>query len=103
VIHFRFSQGFAGLAAKLPYSECRYAIYEHEWKTHDGRQVSKIWFISWFPNNSTPYDKMAYTTAKKYLREFLDGVYDVQSSTTDELEIAMFGPKEEEEESDEDF
>ena len=47
----------------LPYTDSRYAVYDHEFKTADGRSSSKLWFISWFPNNSTPYNKMAYTVS----------------------------------------
>ena len=45
----------------LPFSDSRYAIYDQEYLTPDGRPTSKLWFVSWFPVNSTPYNKMAYT------------------------------------------
>jgi len=39
------------------------AVYDHEFTTADGRPTSKLWFLSWFPVNSTPYNKMAYTVS----------------------------------------
>lgn len=52
---------FEDLKKDLPYTDSRYVVFDQEFTTHDGRQTSKLWFISWFPNNSTPYNKMAYT------------------------------------------
>ncbi len=59
-------QTFADLKKALPYTDCRFAVFDHDVKTADGRQTSKLWFISWLPNNSTPYHKMAYTVRKIY-------------------------------------
>lgn len=52
---------FQDLKKDLPYTDSRYVVYDQDYTTPDGRQASKIWFISWFPNNSIPYNKMAYT------------------------------------------
>ena len=64
----------------LPFTDSRYAVFDQEYKTHDGRATSKIWFVSWFPSNSTPYNKMAYTSAKAKFRDIIPGVFDVQAS-----------------------
>mmetsp|Transcript_7918 Transcript_7918/g.14368 ORF Transcript_7918/g.14368 Transcript_7918/m.14368 type:complete len:171 (-) Transcript_7918:71-583(-) len=86
--------------AALPYTECRYCVYEHEYKTHDGRPTDKLFFMSWMPNNATPYGKMAYAEAKGVIRALLDGVFDTSASNLDQIEVE-FGIKEEEgEESD---
>ena len=66
--------------------ECRYCVYDQDSKTSDGRQIAKLWFICWCPNNSTAYHKMAYTSAKAKLRETLIGVFDTQAACTDELD-----------------
>jgi cofilin len=66
--------------ASLPFTDCRFAVYDQEYKTADGRPASKIWFISWFPQNSTPYNKMAYTTAKTHFRDAIPGVFDAMAS-----------------------
>ena len=83
------AETFADFKSSLPYTDARYGIFDQEYKTHDGRPASKLWFVSWLPNNSTPYNKMAYTSAKGKFRESLPGVFDVQSSTVEELESAL--------------
>eukprot|EP00622_Pseudochattonella_farcimen_P006727 FR742582.1.p1 GENE.FR742582.1~~FR742582.1.p1 ORF type:complete len:172 (+),score=38.47 FR742582.1:37-552(+) len=83
----------------LPFADCRYAVYEHEYKTHDGRPTDKIFFLSWMPHNSTPYGKMAYAEAKGVLRALFDGVFDSSAANIEGVEVA-FGLKEEDEEED---
>jgi cofilin len=71
---------------RLPYSDCRYAIYDQDYRTADGRPASKLWFISWFPNSATTHVKMAYTSAKGKLRETILGVFDTQAASVEELD-----------------
>jgi cofilin len=85
----------------LPYSEPRYGVFDQDYKSEDGRPVNKLWFVSWSPTNSTPHNKMAYSSAKGKFRELLKGVFDTQAANTDDLEEA-FGLKVEEEEDDDD-
>ena len=63
----------AGLGKALPFSDCRYAVYDHEYKTYDGRLASRIYFITWLPRNATPQAKMGYTTGKRYVRDVFTG------------------------------
>ena len=77
-------------------------IFDQEYKTHDGRLASKLWFVSWLPNNSPPYNKMAYTSAKGKFRDSLPGVFDTQASSIDELDTNL-GLKGLEEEEDNEF
>jgi cofilin len=110
---------YEDLKSDLPFTDCRYAIYDQDYVTNDGRPASKIWFISWFPNNSTPYNKMAYTSAKTKFREQIAGVFDIQCSryllpiknfltcnnivySLEEMD-AQFRPRKEEDEDDGDF
>ena len=74
------AETFQDFKTKLPYTDCRYGIFDQEYRTYDGRPASKIWFVSWLPVNSNPYNKMAYTSAKARFRESLPGVFDVQAS-----------------------
>ena len=64
-------------------------------------QANKLFFLSWFPNNATPYSKMAYTQAKSKVREVFTGVFDIMARTTEEARCAIVG--EQEEESDQEF
>lgn len=73
----------------LPFTECRYCIYDQDYKTTDGRIASKLWFISWFPKNSTTYHKMAYTSAKTKFREAIPGVFDTQVSSLEDLDCNL--------------
>eukprot|EP01034_Spumella_vulgaris_P032856 gene32856-40557_t len=73
----------------LPFTDCRYAIYDQDYKTADGRPASKLWFVSWFPTNATTYHKMAYTSAKTKFREFIPGVFDTQVSSLEELDTNL--------------
>jgi len=38
------------MADSLPDDECRYALIDIEFTTEDGRETSKMLFISWFLN-----------------------------------------------------
>ena len=57
---------------RTPRAAARYAVYDHEFSTHDGRLASKLFFISWLPRNATPQAKMGYTTGK-VIRERKEG------------------------------
>jgi cofilin len=65
----------------MPYTDCRYGVFDQDYTTKDGRKASKLWFVSWLPMNATPYHKMAYTSAKTKFRETLTGIFDFQAST----------------------
>jgi hypothetical protein len=51
-------------------------VYDHAYKTYDGRPANKLIFVTWLPLNSTTHQQMAYTHGKKLLREQLTGVFD---------------------------
>jgi cofilin len=70
--------GFDELKAALPFTECRFCIFDQDYTTLDGRPASKLWFVSWFPQNATTHHKMAYTSLKGKLCESLPGVFDTQ-------------------------
>jgi hypothetical protein len=99
------SQTYEQLKKTLPFTECRYAIYDQDYKTADGRPASKLWFISWFPNNSSTHMKMAYAAAKGKFRDTIPGVFDMQVASIEDLDSNMgFGePEGEEDDGDFDF
>jgi len=90
----------AEFKAALPYTDCRYAVYDYEFTTKDGRITDRLLFLTWMPHNATPYSKMAYASGKGMLREGLDGVLDCTASSLDAIEVA-FGIEEEKPDSDE--
>ncbi|TYZ62324.1 hypothetical protein PybrP1_009347 [[Pythium] brassicae (nom. inval.)] len=73
---------FADFMHALPDSDCRYAVYDHEFLTADGRKSSKLFFVTW-------YFKMAYTHAKSTIRAVCDGALDVNANSKSEIEQAM--------------
>ncbi|KAF1334349.1 Actin depolymerizing factor, partial [Globisporangium splendens] len=105
------SAGFADFLHALPDSDCRYAVYDHEFLTSDGRKSSKLFFVTWcalsmglsvlhyfiltivcyarIPQNSNPQFKMAYTHAKSTIRAVCDGALDVNANTKKEIEQSM--------------
>ena len=64
----------------LPFTDCRYCVFDQDYESPDGRKVSRIWFISWFPKNATPYNKVAYASGKIKFGEMLPGAFDCQVS-----------------------
>eukprot|EP00603_Paraphysomonas_imperforata_P007523 CAMPEP_0114418586 /NCGR_PEP_ID=MMETSP0103-20121206/3575_1 /TAXON_ID=37642 ORGANISM="Paraphysomonas imperforata, Strain PA2" /NCGR_SAMPLE_ID=MMETSP0103 /ASSEMBLY_ACC=CAM_ASM_000201 /LENGTH=168 /DNA_ID=CAMNT_0001586953 /DNA_START=55 /DNA_END=561 /DNA_ORIENTATION=+ len=93
--------------ACLSHTDCRYAVFDQDFLTADGRPTSKIWFVSWFPSNATPYNKMAYTTAKTKFRDTIPGVQDCVATNFDELLAVQMaggtGKTEDSDESDNEF
>mmetsp|Transcript_19100 Transcript_19100/g.58795 ORF Transcript_19100/g.58795 Transcript_19100/m.58795 type:complete len:182 (-) Transcript_19100:51-596(-) len=89
--------GLPEMLAALPDADSRYVIFDHEYTTYDGRPTNKLFFLSWFPSNSTPYSKMAYTQAKSKVREVFTGVFDIMARTLDEARCLIVGEAESEE------
>eukprot|EP00457_Paulinella_chromatophora_P023144 gb/GEZN01026423.1/.p1 GENE.gb/GEZN01026423.1/~~gb/GEZN01026423.1/.p1 ORF type:complete len:153 (+),score=32.96 gb/GEZN01026423.1/:20-478(+) len=58
----------------LPDTECRYAVYDFEYKTKDGRQTDKLFFIFWTPPNCNQENRVVYSQAKQYILKELTGV-----------------------------
>jgi len=87
--------------SKMPPTDCRFAIFDLETKTNDGRITSKLFFISWLPNNATPHKKMGYTAAKAVFREKFTGVFDVMAKVEKDLQVCLQLCKEDEDDGDE--
>ncbi|RLN50111.1 hypothetical protein BBJ28_00003912 [Nothophytophthora sp. Chile5] len=83
------SATFTDFMAALPDSDCRYAVYDHEFLTPDGRKSSKIFFVTWIPQNSHPGFKMAYTHAKSAIQAVCDGCFEVSAVIKKEIEQGM--------------
>lgn len=63
--------------SKLPFAYCRYGVFDQDFTTADGRPASKLWFVTWAPENATPANKMGFTSAKGKFKDMLAGVFDV--------------------------
>lgn len=83
------SATFEDFHAALPDSDCRYAVYDHEFQTADGRKSSKLFFVTWIPQNSHPGFKMAYTHAKSAIQSVCGGCYEVSAVLKKEIAQGM--------------
>lgn len=54
--------------------QCRYGVYDAEYKLNDGQTRQKLVFFLWSPENATIKQKMIYTSSKEYLRKALVGI-----------------------------
>ena len=64
------SAGPEELRAALPFSDCRYAVYDQEILTPDGRKTNKLFFFSWLPHNATPQNKVHRKSVFRFFLPF---------------------------------
>lgn len=57
----------------LSETQPRFAIYDYEYKTDDGRATSTLYFIYWVPQNSNQVEKILVSSAKQNFAACLDG------------------------------
>ena len=77
---------FEEFLALLPPNECRYAIYDMNFSTNDGRPGNKLVMVSWAPDSSSVKSKMIYAGSKDALSRALVGV-SVKVTATDMSEL----------------
>ena len=96
---------YEDLKKSLPFTDCRFAVYDHEkMDPARGVPVNKLWFIVWNPNNSSTYNKMAYTAAKQKLFSGLAAALnEVTVRSAEELDSALGLEAEDSDESDMDL
>jgi len=68
------STKFEDFLGDLPRDDCRYAIYDMEFTTNDGRPGSKLVSIAWAPDSSKVKAKMLYAGSKDALNRVFVGV-----------------------------
>ncbi|KAK1305040.1 hypothetical protein QJS10_CPA01g00730 [Acorus calamus] len=84
------AESYDDFLAALPENDCRYAIYDFDFVTHENCQKSKIFFIAWSPSISRIRPKMLYATSKDRFRRELDGIhYEIQATDPSELDIEV--------------
>jgi len=54
--------------------ECRYGVYDAEYKLKDGQNRTKLVFFLWSPENATVKQKMVYTSSKDAIKKALVGI-----------------------------
>jgi hypothetical protein len=96
--------GVAELCAALSDREPRYIAYDHEFKTHDGRTTSKIYFIYWIPHNANQEICVLYTNSLNEVRNDLTGIaHNYTYKTHSELNELLGDGGDDDEESEEEF
>jgi cofilin len=70
----------ADFVKALPESEARYAVFDYEFTTKDGRKTSKIYFVIWTPAAALARSKMFYTSQRRALDKAFTGVEDLTAS-----------------------
>ena len=82
---------FEKFLSLLPEMESRYAVLDWDVTTDDGRQFSKLFFISWVPDSCKAKEKMLYASSKQSLRNALSGVHlDHQAADMDDVTEEIF-------------
>ncbi|SPQ96743.1 ADF-H domain-containing protein [Plasmodiophora brassicae] len=80
------NKNWEDLVATIPGSNCRYIVYDYEYKTSDGRQASKLYLIFWKPLNSNDQDKVLYAQTMPKFMDLLTGVVKATASEEEEIE-----------------
>mmetsp|Transcript_16807 Transcript_16807/g.19237 ORF Transcript_16807/g.19237 Transcript_16807/m.19237 type:complete len:138 (+) Transcript_16807:28-441(+) len=71
----------------LPKTEARYGVFDYAFKTDDGRDVSKIIFIYWSPDDGPSRPKMIYAITKEDFKKKLVGIAkDLQANSLADVE-----------------
>ena len=95
------------LAALLTETQPRFIVYDHEYKTADGRSTDKLYLIAYIPASAHAKEKMLYTSQKISLKEVLGGgLFDMNVTSVAEIGAELKkndGDDEDEEEEMSDF
>ena len=71
----------------LPQNSCRYVVYDFDFKSDDGRDMSKILFIVWAPDSAKIKEKMLITSSKDAVKKKLVGIgKEVQATDASEVD-----------------
>jgi cofilin len=54
--------------------QCRYGVFDAEYKLKDGQTRQKLVFFLWSPEGAVIKQKMIYTSSKDYLKKALVGI-----------------------------
>jgi cofilin len=83
---------FDDFMKELPFSECRYIVYDHERLKEDqygSRMAAKVFFITWQPVPAPTQFKMLYSTERRILSQAFKGVEDIVAVKRDDVMVAV--------------
>lgn len=83
---------FAAFKAKMPADAPRYAVYDLEFKTNDGRMESKVVFVMYSPDNcANGQSRFVYAQSKDGIKQKLNPVHkELQINDPSDLNEAEF-------------
>ncbi|EGF98777.1 uncharacterized protein MELLADRAFT_73515 [Melampsora larici-populina 98AG31] len=81
------SQDYDDFLGDLPGEACRYAVYDFEFESGEGKR-NKLCFYAWSPDNAPIKNKMLYASSKDALRRSLVGI-GVEIQGTDLSEVSF--------------
>ncbi len=84
--HCKMEGSFDDFLALIPEEDCRYALYDKEFTTNDGRTTSKLVLITWAPDTAKVKSKMVYAGSKEALNRAFNGV-GIKINATDLSEL----------------
>ncbi len=79
------------LCKELPEHDCRFVVFDYEYKTTDGRPADKLFFINWNPRSAATTTQMDYLTGRPAIRNICDGCFDVSATTSGEIKTGIIG------------
>ncbi|KDN52042.1 hypothetical protein K437DRAFT_266906 [Tilletiaria anomala UBC 951] len=80
------SASYDDFVAELPPTDCRYAVYDLEYDSDEGKR-NKICFFAWSPDDAKIKQKMLYASSKDAIRKSLTGIQ-TEIQGTDFSEVA---------------
>eukprot|EP01041_Mallomonas_annulata_P009354 gene9354-19405_t len=82
------SAEFSAFTSDLPSNEPRYAVYDMDFTTTDGRPSNKVVQISWSPDTAKVKDKMVYAASKDAFLNAMVGLgTKIQATDMSELTV----------------
>ncbi|EMS65284.1 Actin-depolymerizing factor 10 [Triticum urartu] len=83
-------ESYDDFTASLPVDDCRYAVYDLDFVSDDNCRKSKIFFISWSPDDCRIRAKTIYAVSRNQFRHELDGVhFEIQATDPDDMDLEV--------------
>uniref|UniRef100_A0A7S2IF81 ADF-H domain-containing protein n=1 Tax=Helicotheca tamesis TaxID=374047 RepID=A0A7S2IF81_9STRA len=81
-----YDKTYDDFVGELPEDDCRYGVVDVDFESADGRETSKLVFISWNPDTAAVRPKMLYSGSKEAIKSALNGV-GIHINATDYSEL----------------
>ena len=71
---------------ELPPADCRFAVYDFEYRNADDCVFDKLVFVLWSPDGAQLKSKMLYASTKDFFKSQLDGIsLELQATDADDI------------------